>query len=285
MTLRLVELDEPIANEIGKRIAPGVRSSTKVVAAVGSHGRAEELIALQCLEWDTRILGLRTGRLTEFAGEAARPSYPGLDDLLRSSGFEYVTVRRPVGEWARLRALEEAGFRLVDGILSFTKSISSTPIASGGANAVRAHLGGDTEAVVSLAIATFKRSRFHNDSAISNEAADRLHGEWARNSCTGQAAKAVLVVEDGSHLGGFITCKFGADPSIGVIDLVGVDPRSAGKGFGRALVEASEAWFAQNGCKSIQVQTQIDNFAAIRLYFGTGFVPTETFATLRWSAK
>lgn len=282
-TLRLVAIDDPIASPLATRVPANAKASTKALV-VEEDGRWSELLAVQSLEWDTRLLGVKTGRIIDLVSrdESRAPGYSGIADHLRALDLEYVTVRRPISEWNRLRALEAAGFRLVDGILSFTRKIeNSTPVSKG----TRLAKASDTEAIAELAIATFKRSRFHNDSAISNDAADRLHGEWARNSCKGTAAKAVLVVDDDRKVGGFITCKFGSDLSIGVIDLVGVAPSSAGKGIGRSLVEASCVWFASHGCKEVHVQTQIDNFAAIRLYTGAGFAPSATFATLRWSAE
>lgn len=281
-TTRIVAIDDPIAAPLAKKVSPSAKAST-VAIVVEESGTWSELLALQTLDWDTRILGLRTGRITEVvARDATRAStYPELASRFESSKLEYVTVRRPIQEWDRLRAFEASGFRMVDGILSFTKDVSPSSMAAN----VRLATANDEKAVVAIAVATFKRSRFHNDAAISLAAADKLHEEWARNSCRGEAAKAVLVIEDAGRVGGFITCKFGADRTTGVIDLVGVAPESFGKGFGRTLVEASCDWFARNGCARVLVQTQIDNYAAIRLYGATKFVPDATFMTLRWSSR
>ncbi|MEK7356276.1 MAG: GNAT family N-acetyltransferase [Bdellovibrionota bacterium] len=237
---------------------------------------------MRVLDWDSRVLGLSVGRIEDIAdaaGVSHSYEYSGLTAHMKSMGLEYVTVRRPIGEWSRLRGLESAGFRIVDGILSFTKSLEGTAHES----KARLSRPTDVDAVAALAISTFSKSRFHNDGVIAKEAADRLHGEWARNSCAGIVAKAVLVVDDGANLGGFITCK--VSRTNGSIDLIGVAPSSAGKGIGRSLVASACDWFAKAGCKEVQVQTQIDNHAAIRLYFGAGFTPNASYVTLRWTTR
>ena len=50
-----------------------------------------------------------------------------------------------------------------------------------------------------------------------------------------------------------------------------VAPAFRGRGIGRALVEAAEAWALMRGCRELQVETQNINVPACRFYESLGF--------------
>lgn len=205
--------------------------------------------------------------------------------MCKTQGWEYLTVRRPQSEWARIQALEAAGFHTVDGILELSRKIDVlSSSGSGVTSPYRFRLAEktDADAVAALSAKSFHLSRFHNDPLITRAQADRVHFEWGRNSCLGLAADGVWLVEREGILCGFITGKI--KDKTGSIVLITVDPQEAGRGVGLALVQKACAWFSERGCLEARVPTQTNNFAALRLYTRAGFETVAASVTLRWSA-
>jgi len=260
-------------------------------------GDAVETVSVEALSWDSNILGMRCAALREIKvcqgvdlGKDRRnvstiELYVPLMRELEKAGIEYVTIRRPQHEWTRIHALEHVGFRLLDAIIDFQKPVEAEveKPCSAAWNFRRA-TPDDAVNAARLAPGIFKFSRFHNDPLLTAAQAERVHGEWAKNSCLGKAADAVWLAEAEAGLLGFVTCKLEGEHQ-GRIVLIGVDPSHAGKGLGSALVKRAMMWFREQGCKILSVQTQTDNFAAIRLYTKCGLDPVSSYVTLRWSAR
>jgi ribosomal protein S18 acetylase RimI-like enzyme len=237
----------------------------------------DETITLEPQDWDSEVLGLRAAKLTF----SAKPSkdYQPLVELLKSSGFEYVTARIPLSERERAMALTAAGFRQIDSIVTFAIEGPAKPPESG----VRLATAVDAERVGELAAESFTLSRYFTDPILSQAQGRRAMSEWGRNSCKGKAADAVWIVEEKSQIAGFITCK--KRGKTGVIVLVAVRAQSAGKGIGAQLVRQACKWFLDQGIHRVEVQTQSENTAAIQLYSKEGFSEFSRSITLRWSAK
>lgn len=240
-----------------------------------------ETLILETQDWDTKMLGLSCGRVLEIQGEAKVPDYSALPTRLKELGYEYVIARRPQSEWTRLHALQAAGFYLVDGILSFASTLKGqVPEPEG---LFRLAKPEDADVIGELAGRSFVHSRFHNDPLLSAEVARRVHVEWARNSCMGQAADAVLIGEVNGEIAGFSTCRI--QGSKGTIVLVAVDPRFKGQGWGKKLTAKACNWFVRQKIAQIEIQTQTSNLTAVSLYSRAGFDLQSSSFTLRWAAK
>ena len=72
---------------------------------------------------------------------------------------------------------------------------------------------------------------------------------------------------------------------MGSIGLIAVDSADSGQGLGKTLVNKACQWLREQNCKLVNVLTQTDNFAAIRLYMAAGFAPVSSSVTLRWAAR
>jgi len=248
-----------------------------------------ETVTVEAREWDSQVLGLRTARINEIIRldravlkSSTAPKYLPLIDGLTRAGFEYVTARRPQSEWAQIHRLENAGFRALDGILEFALTLDQRDRTARAARfPLRLAAVSDAVRLAELSARTFTLSRFHNDPLLTRAQADRVFYEWARNSCLGVAAQAVWICEDGDRPLGLITCKLNGQT--GIIDLVGVDSAAVGHGVGSALVHKAFAWFIEQGCARVTVQTQTSNLAAIHLYSKLGFKPSAASLTLRWA--
>ena len=119
--------------------------------------------------------------------------------------------------------------------------------------------------------------RFHADSAIDIETADRINETWVMNSCLGQMADAVIIASAGETLLGYVTCIVDKEASrvlgtgCGEIGMVATAASARNSGVASAATIAALEWFALQGVSFVEVGTQLRNIAAARLYERCGF--------------
>jgi dTDP-4-amino-4,6-dideoxy-D-galactose acyltransferase len=243
------------------------------------------------LAWDSEVLGVAAGRCTSPVwwgdGETALAALTA-DAVRRAdqSGIDLLFLRTDARDAALPRLLAREGFWLADSLVTFALGLEGTEAGDAEMEHARA---ADLPALRTIACA-FRTGHFHADPRIGRERADGLYVRWVENSLAGRA-DAFLVVRggDGGPLG-FITCRVGAADAEsaphGVIELVAVDPQAQGQRVGQRLVAAALRWFAQAGAASVEVGTQVDNLAAVRLYQRAGFQCAAFSHTFhRWAAR
>jgi len=79
----------------------------------------------------------------------------------------------------------------------------------------------------------------------------------------------LLLLEDDGRL--VATVMVGDDGHRGWVYYLGVAPDHRGRGLGRALMEAAEAWLRQRSAPKIQLMVRADNQAAIGFYKALGY--------------
>jgi mycothiol synthase len=78
--------------------------------------------------------------------------------------------------------------------------------------------------------------------------------------------------EEGRLIGSCWTkIHHGADPPLGEIYVISVDPDFHGRGLGRSLTIAGLSWLADAGLTTGMLYVEADNIAAVRLYRSLGF--------------
>jgi len=220
------------------------------------------------LPWDSEQFGFPAARLDALARETPE-GIAALAACAKAQGVRHLTARVSANDLATIHALEMNAFHLVDGIQTFELSLEHPiPPAAG---RVRNFRDEDLEALLAIARTAYVHDRFHVDSAIPTEIADRIHETWVRNSCSGLAADAVIVAEhaDTREPAAYVTCKC-AD-GIGTIILVATAQSARGLGLARAATFGALAYFKRRGCTHVHVGTQLRNVAAGRLYESCGF--------------
>ena len=120
----------------------------------------------------------------------------------------------------------------------------------------------------------YHQSRFYQDEHFSVEHCRKLYDHWVVKDCNDDQTQ-VFVAIDHQKVAGYITCKLG-DFRTGQISLLGVSPVCRGKQIGRSLIHHALDWFAKNHCQEVNVITQEDNVAAMRVYQACGFVCHQT---------
>ncbi len=134
--------------------------------------------------------------------------------------------------------------------------------------AIRAARAGDEEDVI-LLWRTCNLITSHNDPAADFR--------FARAG----AASEVLVGEDetGRIVGSVMV---GHDGHRGWLYYVASDPASRGRGLGRQMVEAAEAWLRQRGAIKVQLMVRETNTKVVSFYEKLGFEVTPRVVLAKW---
>ena len=260
------------------------------------HDALAGMGVLTPLPWDSAQIGLSAARLDYLIAQGNYATRRQVVDALlarlltqaREQNIRHLSARIDAGDLAIIHALEHAGMELIDGLLTFALDISDLSLPkSPGAFHLRLATPDDAERTAELAKHAYRQDRFHADPAIEKERADNLHACWLRNSCTGQAADAVVIAEEGTELLGFVTCKLNRDTTAhfgaptGTIALVATAESARGRGVGKQATLAALRWMRSQGVQFVEVGTQIRNIAAGRLYESCGFRLSGSSLTFR----
>jgi len=249
------------------------------------------------LALDSEHFGLGMGRIgplwlgRSLAQSASRAEaaelVEGLLAELASHGVEHVTSRVEGADHAALHTLEEAGFRVVAGLVSLEVDLRKAGDLSMPAR-VRPFEERDLKRLKGIASVSFRGiSRFHLDPRLEEERADAFHALWVENSVRGYA-DGTLVVEHQGEPAGFLTCHIQEDTlygRLGRIGLIAVDGRAAGSGLGRDLIRGLMHWLAERGVRRLETGTEMHNHAALNFYHRVGFGVFASHYTLHWHGE
>lgn len=266
------------------------------------------------LPWDSQQLGITAGRLEriEASGSYSEARARKMElvtsvvNHCHAARVRHLSARVDTGDLSSIHALEEGGFEMVDGILTFLLQLEGVgrPLPDGRGSvtaargddacaqgvldrpetcspATRLFQPKDMDEVLAIGRTAFVYDRFHADPALSPEVADRLNETWTRNCCLGTAADAVVVTEEEGRVASYVTCRADRERLSGVIILVATAEWARGRGAARRATLAALDWFRTQGMKSVEVGTQMRNIPASRLYESLGFRLIRTSLTFR----
>lgn len=178
-----------------------------------------------------------------------------------------VETKVPAGDVAKVRELEDLGFRLVDTNVQLTRAARAA--AAPRDARCRMATPADEAGVRRVAATSFTYTRFHLDPRIPDAAANRVKEEWAANFFHGRRGEWMVVAEDAQGVTGFLQLLRAADGTV-IIDLIAVGERGRNQGLGRAMIE-----LAASEClgrpAALLVGTQVANIASLALYDSLGF--------------
>jgi ribosomal protein S18 acetylase RimI-like enzyme len=183
-----------------------------------------------------------------------------------------VTTRIPVDDTAILHALEDHGFHVLVPMVTLGKNLEKQEVALPIGSSVSVVDPKDIDQIERIAARAFLLGRFTVDPSVPGEAAERIHGAWARNCCLGMRARHVLVARKKNEVLGFIALNFqmAGAVEVGSIELIATAEKSRGEGIGRALVQAGCNWLSA-AVRYVVVRTELPNTPALRLYEAQGF--------------
>ena len=130
------------------------------------------------------------------------------------------------------------------------------------------HTKSDVPEILKISKMAFSRSRFHQDSRIGVEVAEKIKREWTLANLTTRDNVITFVSKNSKGgINGFNSILIHEDRL--VIDLIAVASECRGQGVGRLLILKCQELSASSG-KPVFVGTQANN-PAIRLYESLGF--------------
>lgn len=256
---------------------------------------------LEALAWDTRHFGVKMGRVI-FTPDAAVEGVSATLAEATHQGFQQLMTRAAPRDTELLHALEDAGFRLMDTLVTLQLDLSALPAVSEPprafhARVVRAATNADQNSLMAIARNAFADrevwlDRFHADPRLNAHGrADDLYVQWAKNSVApatpnNSMADHVLVAgpEQGTPMG-FITCRRGSATTPGVVSLNAVNKIARRHGVYRLLVHHALQWFEEQGTSHVTIRTSITSQAIHRTWFRLGATLSHVEHTFHWWAE
>jgi hypothetical protein len=245
---------------------------------VASDGEAPAAAAIvRPLPWDSQFFGLSMARFYLLHDETPGVDLAGLIAAAfagsRERGIRHLSVRIDVADARAIQALEDAGFRMMDALATYIYPLKRpSPEPGKDMGVLRLYQPEDREQVLDITREAYRgfRGRYHLDPHLPHERSDELYVEWARKSCDGEWAEVVLVTENGKgELHGWASYR-----QIEPVSTVG-GTAIRGGGLGACRREKPGAYAGllraatvriHGGGGVTEMQTQIFNFATIRLY-------------------
>ena len=269
--------------------AEGVTSpddATLWVLGSGESGVSSAL-AVRPQAWESALLGRRAVRLGPVAASGTYDEQgERLGRLLEfwtrqaddADDVGVATARLDERDAGTLHALEAAGFRFIECLLTFCSTRTVTAPDTPAAIEVA---GPDAAAELgALAGRSFRYSRLHSDPRVALGVADRSRAEWIENACRGNADIVFGAWVEGRAVG-FVSCTRVRrdDVDRGCIDLIAVDPELPRRGVGTALVATVLDHYARQE-RLVLVGTQAKNVPSVNLYLKCGFRLVSSQVTL-----
>jgi ribosomal protein S18 acetylase RimI-like enzyme len=210
---------------------------------------------------------------------ASADSMPELQralDAARILGGALVVVRVPAHQVAAIHAVETAGGRLCDVLVTLTGPFvpSSTATTPRSDLTIRRALPGDADALSELATRSFHSgtTHWHSDPRLPGELSDRLYGRWAAALARDSTdATPLWVAETRDHaMAGFLSLSPQGQDAWNV-PLTGVAPECRGRGILSAMLDAGAATCRQRGARqTLHYETQLTNLSALRAVIRRG---------------
>lgn len=222
-------------------------------------------------EWLSAILGKKAYKLTldDNCVSRLKMTKSAMTDFFtitpKEPFFVFCKVSPLKGEYVQL--LENLSFHLTDTNITLEKDISRQLKKDITYN-IRFAKPEDEERTVDLAAHSFEYSRFHLDSRIPLETANRVKGEWVRNFFHGKRGDSMVLASFGGEIFGFLQLMHQQDGVL-VIDLIAVDGNHLRKGIASAMIAFAESHY--ENFRKIRVGTQGANIPSLRCYEYIGF--------------
>ena len=206
---------------------------------------------LESLEWESVFFSLPSAIVR------LRDNAPALQDA-DFSAWQRVQAKIPADRADLLDALQQHGFRLVEGEVDL--SVTVARYASPGAEIATEQ---DIPTLRKMAALAFAQSRFRAPWYAPDDSG-RFYAQWIENAVKGTFDHVCLVFRtDGGQIQGFVSLRrlTEHEARIGLL---------AGRGMGEKLMQAALHWAEQQQVSTLRVATQMGNTAALKRYIASG---------------
>ncbi|EKE44164.1 GCN5-like N-acetyltransferase [Oceaniovalibus guishaninsula JLT2003] len=231
---------------------------------------------------------LETDRFGVPCARIADPAAPldAIDAAARAQGVRMLSTRIDVSNLPRVHALESDGFRLMDTLVYYGRSLTDwTEPAPRRPFDIRRARPQDADAVEAVARSSFKGyyGHYHADPRLDNDKADAAYVEWSGNSIralTDRLTAAIVTVED--EIVAYATLRFNTDIQAEMV-VGGVAPHHQGGGLYAAMVARSLSFMRDDGATEFILSTQINNYAVQKVWARFGLAHRYSYYTFhKW---
>ncbi len=203
------------------------------------------------LDWESEFFGLQSAivRLDDSAAELTTGAL---------SGWARVQAKIPADRSDWLDALQQLGFRLVEGEVDLTLTVRP-----GASVAAEVATEADIPALRDMAAQDFALSRFRAPWYPPQDSG-RFYARWIENAVRGTFDHQCLLLRaESGDIRGYVSLRElnETDARIGLL---------AGRGAGAELMQAALNWAQARGKKTVRVATQMGNTAALKRYIQSG---------------
>ena len=203
------------------------------------------------LDWESQFFGLQSAivRLDDSAAELTTGAL---------SGWARVQAKIPAERSDWLNALQQLGFRLVEGEVDLALTVKP-----GVSVAAEVATEADIPALRDMAAQDFALSRFRAPWYPPQDSG-RFYARWIENAVHGTFDHQCLLLRaESGDIRGYVSLRElnETDARIGLL---------AGRGAGAELMQAALNWAQARGKKTVRVATQMGNTAALKRYIQSG---------------
>ncbi len=249
--------------------------------ALGTPGLMAAVI-VRPLPWDSAYFGVPMGRADLLVRpDTTHAQREAVIDAAcrtaREAGVRHMTARVDVGDLETLAALETHGFRTMDALGTYILRAGKDAVREVRAvGPLRPATPADRDEILAITRQAYAgyRGRFHLDPQLPRDRADAFYEVWAQQCLSGAMADVVMVSSDsaGRVIGYLAHRRREPASSIGTpIYGGGLGAcRPDAPGAYASLIRDSALWAHGQGAVA-ECQTQISNFAVIRVYESVGF--------------
>ncbi len=188
-----------------------------------------------------------------------------------------VSIRIPAA-WGNL--MTASRFRFIERLITFERPLHPH-CDNSFAEGVRLATKTDAKECAEIASKAFFFDRYHIDPELEDSFADTTKQEWTKNNLNGRADVG-FVSETRGKIMGFNLCL--RTESFAYIDLIAVAKHAQGLGLGKALIEASIAYYT-GLTPFLRAGTQVTNKASVSIYRALGFYKIEESVTYHYTQQ
>lgn len=186
------------------------------------------------MEWDSSFFDVRIARLTNEI--LTKETVDSVFSWCHENNIECLFFLTDSMDKETVELAEQNKFKLTDIRITLERYLRDNRAGRNREDVFSASQK-DFDQLRQIASVNHRDSRFYYDGNFPSEKCDELFATWIEKSCNG-FADVVLTVKTSDLIEGYITCSIDKQ-KIGNIGLVGVNPKSQGKGVGKTLISSS----------------------------------------------
>lgn len=219
------------------------------------------------LEWDTKYFGINCARVN-LSGAVKESEKREI--LAFCSPYQFVTIANKYSNNQNNRWLGWVpGTFLADINVQFNMQLVNLQKVPD-ENILITNTYDGCDKILDIAEDAFQYSRFFHDPKLPVRQARSIYKYWTAEGFH-QENKYFALYCKAKEPVGYVLFSFQKEEDYGCIELIAVERSQLGQGIGSALINATQIYLKEQAISRLQVGTQAENQAAMRLYNGCGF--------------